>query len=187
MTARRFVFRLMHQWATLEEATMSRFPLACIALGLMALGCDRVPTESVSGDDISGPQFAAGGVVHRASVGSHDFTDPGVDANFSLVAIQHSDGSISGQYTDRFAQGGGFHAQVTCLSVDGNTAWIGGIIRGGDFNGQEVITEVQDNGTSTNDAPDLISFSFIGVPAQTCLTQPALPLFPLQGGEVKVE
>ena len=166
---------------------MSRFSLACMALGLMALGCDRVPTESAAVDGISGPQFAAGGVVHRASVGSHDFTDPGVDANFSLVAIEHSDGRITGQYNDRFAQGGGFHAEVTCLSVNGNTAWIGGIIRGGDFDGQEVITEVQDNGTSRNDPPDLISFSFIGVPAQTCLTQPPLPLFPLQGGEVKVK
>ncbi len=166
---------------------MSKLSVACIALGFMTLGCDRVPTESASVDNIPGPQFAAGGVVHRASVGSHDIVPPGDDANFSLVAIEHSNGRISGQYTDRFAQGGGFHAQVTCLSVDGNTAWIGGIIRGGDFDGQEVITQVQDNGTSSNDPPDLISFSFVGVPAQTCLTQPPLPLFPLQGGEVKVE
>jgi hypothetical protein len=166
---------------------MRKMSIALVAVGLFSLGCDGQDPTSPAGDQTVQPQFAAGGVLHRASVGSHDFTDPGVDANFSLVAIEHSDGRITGQYTDRFAQGGGFHAQVTCLSVDGNTAWIGGIIRGGDFDGQEVITEVQDNGTSTNDAPDMISFSFIGVPAQTCLTQPQLPLFPLQGGEVKVE
>jgi hypothetical protein len=161
---------------------MTKVSLALISLGLIAVGCDRgAPTESTA------PQFGAGGVVHRATVGSHDFTPPGDDANFSLVAIEHSDGSITGNYTDRFAQGGGFHATVTCLAVDENTAWVGGIITEGEFEGQEVITEVQDNGTSKHDPPDLISFSFIGTPAQTCLAMPPLPLMPLDGGEVKVE
>lgn len=169
---------------------MSRFSLAGIALGLIAMGCDgRVPTESAQVNDISNPQFLTAGVVHRVSVGSHDLVPPGVDANYSLIAIQQADGRITGQYTDRFAQGGGFTATVTCLSVDEatNTAWIGGIIKTGQFAGLEVLTAVQDNGTSTNDAPDLISFSFVGAPAQDCLLQPELPLFPIQGGEVMVE
>ena len=168
---------------------MRKFSIVLVAAGLVSLGCDGQDPTSPAGEQTVQPQFATGGVIHRVSVGSHDIVPPGVDANFSLIAIQHADGTVTGQYTDRFAQGGGFHATVTCLSVNEatNTAWIGGVITRGAFAGLEVITAVQDNGTSTSDAPDLVSFSFVGVPAQTCLTQPLLPLFPLQGGEVKVE
>jgi hypothetical protein len=166
---------------------MTKVSLALIALGLFSLGCDARGPTAPADDRAVAPEFQARGVVHRATAGSHDLVPPGVDANYSLVAIEHADGRITGNFTDRFAQGGGFHARVTCLSVLGNTAWVGGIITQGEFEGEEVLTEVQDNGTSTNDPPDLISFSFIGVPAQTCLARPPLPLLPIQGGEVKVE
>ena len=61
----------------------------------------------------------ADGVVHSASVGGHDQDPAGhTDANFSLVAIEHSDGTVSGQWTDQFGQGqGGIHVQVNCLFV----------------------------------------------------------------------
>lgn len=165
---------------------MKQVLLSLAALGLFAVGCAQDTTTPTPDNGAVTPQFAAGGIVHRVSVGSHDFSPPGVDANFSLIAIQYSDGSVKGQYIDRFAQGGGFHATVDCVFVDGNDAWISGVIQGGDFDGLPVITRVQDNGSSTNDPPDQISFSFIGV-ALSCLAAPDLPLFPLQGGEVKVD
>jgi hypothetical protein len=134
----------------------------------------------------------AQGVVHHVSVGGHDQDQAGhTDANFSLVANQYSDGSVSGEYTDQFGQGqGGFHARVNCVSVAGNEAWVSGIITSGTFGGVDltglpVITRVQDNGKSANDPPDAISFSFIGN-ATDCQTQPDLPLFPMTGGQVTV-
>jgi hypothetical protein len=134
----------------------------------------------------------ADGVVHQVSVGGHDQDPAGhTDANFSLVAVQHGDGSVTGQWTDQFGQGqGGIHVQINCLSVQGNEAWVSGIISSGnsagvDLTGLPVITRVQDNGKSANDPPDAISFSFIGV-ATPCTAQPNLPLFPMTDGQVTV-
>lgn len=134
----------------------------------------------------------AQGIVNHVSVGGHDQDPAGnTDANFSLVANLHSDGSVTGQWTDQFGQGqGGFHAQVNCVSVAGNEAWVAGVITSGTFAGASlvglpVITHVQDNGKSANDPPDAISFSFIGNPAD-CTTQPVLALFPMTDGQVTV-
>ena len=83
--------------------------------------------------------FAKGPVVHRVSVGGPDAcalldgTHPGCDGDFSLTAIEYADGSVSGQYTDRFANGDGFHAVIDCLVVDGNQAWVSGVITSGRF------------------------------------------------------
>ena len=103
-----------------------------------------------------------GPVVHHVSVGTPDacvalgFEHPGCDANFSLVANQDADGDVSGQYSDRFANGDGFHAVVDCLVVIGNDAWISGVITQGridgiDLAGLDVLARVRDNGTSQND------------------------------------
>jgi hypothetical protein len=134
----------------------------------------------------------AQGVIHKVSVGGadQDAVDH-TDANFSITAVQHADGTVTGQWSDQFGQGqGGIHAQVNCLAVEGNTAWISGIITSGTVNGVDVtgfpvITEVQDNGKSANDPPDQISFSFVGV-ATPCTEEPALPLSPMTDGQVTV-
>jgi hypothetical protein len=134
----------------------------------------------------------AQGVEHFVSVGGPD-QDPTnhTDANFSLVAIQHGDGSVTGQWTDQFGQGqGGIHVQINCLFVQGNQAWVSGFITTGnvggvDVSGLPVITRVQDNGKSANDPPDQISFSFIGR-ATPCTAAPNLPLVPMTAGQVTV-
>jgi len=134
----------------------------------------------------------ADGVEHVVSVGGHDQDPAGnTDANFSLVAIQHADGRVTGQWTDQFGQGqGGIHVQINCVFVQGNEAWVSGFITQGSFNGADLsglpcITRVQDNGKSANDPPDAISFSFIGN-AAACTTAPPLPLFPMTDGQVTV-
>jgi hypothetical protein len=139
-----------------------------------------------------------GPIVHRVSVGGPDAFGPGGDANFSLSAREYADGSVSGQYTDRFSQafgGGGFHAVIDCLSVDGNEAWVSGVITRGtfplgdgevlDITGFPVAARVQDNGTSANDPPDLISLSVIGDPTP-CTEQPDYVLSAVPEGQVKV-
>ena len=138
-------------------------------------------------------------VIHRVHVGGPDICDavgqkPGCDANFSLVALEFANGKVAGQYTDRFGDltgSGGFHARIDCISVAGNDAWVSGVITKGklggvDLAGQPVITRVRDNGTSNNDPPDQISFSFIGN-STSCLSQPNLPLFAVPQGQVVVE
>jgi hypothetical protein len=174
---------------------MKRFSITLAALTLVALGCDpgapTTPPSSMSAPD--GPLFNGSGVVHRATVGGHD-ADPfgNTDANFSLVAIEHGDGRMTGEWTDQFGQGeGGIHVDVNCLHVVGNQAWVSGIIKSGsfggvDFTGQPAITRVADFGKSHNDPPDAISFSFIGV-ATPCTAAPNLPLLPMTDGQVRVE
>jgi hypothetical protein len=151
--------------------------------------------------------FAQGPVVHRVSVGSPDAclalagtTHPGCDGNFSFTAKEYADGSVSGQYTDRFANGDGFHAVIDCLVVDGNRAWVSGVITSGRFTdpvtgevlnlaGLYVWTTAVDNGTSANDPVDQISFSFIDFVQTPCTdaTELDAPLFDAPDGQVTVE
>ena len=146
--------------------------------------------------------LAKGPVVHHVSAGGPDaciffgFTHPGCDGNFSLVANAYADGSVSGQYTDRFARGDGFHAVVNCVSVVGSEAWVSGVITLGTFTdpvtgevfdlaGLPVATRVRDNGTSANDPADQISFSFLGDPTP-CTAHSPYDLFDAPEGQVRV-
>ena len=141
----------------------------------------------------------AGGVTHRVSLGGADICEAlglptGCDANFSLVALEKADGSVKGQWQDTFAGGlEGIHVAVDCVNVVGNGAVIGGVITHGfaggvDVSGQRALTAVVDNGTSANDLPDQISFSFFPTGATDCTTLVPgnFPLFPLANGQVKV-
>jgi hypothetical protein len=141
-------------------------------------------------------------VTQRVIVGGPDVCaafgeSPGCDKNFSLVAIKYADGRVSGQWTDRFGGGlGGFHAEIDCLIIEGNDAWVSGMVTQGvihdpesgqDFNlaGVPVSTMVRDNGISAKDPADQISFSFFGfdAPFQVCTEQPAYPLFDAPQGQ----
>jgi hypothetical protein len=139
----------------------------------------------------------ANGVIHRVHVGGPDaceasgFDGPGCDANFSLNALMFSNGRVTGNYTDRFANGDGFHAQIDCLFVDGTDAWVSGWITKGrmgdtDLAGSPVATRVRDNGTSANDVADQISFSWIGDDT-SCLVAVPYQLLDMPDGQVVVE
>lgn len=162
----------------------------------IAVACNEPssPAAAASAGALSASSVSNNGVVNRVSVGGSDFDATlNTDANFSLIALEKGDGSISGEWTDQFGQGqGGVHVDVNCLRVVGNQAWIGGIIRSGstgqggvDLSGLTALTRVADLGKSANDQPDAISFTFIGLAIQ-CTAQPNLPLFAMTGGQVTV-
>ena len=175
---------------------MKRNLIALAALGLFAFGCGESPTStnSETADLGATPEFARRGpLVSQVSVGSPDaceaFGAPtGCDANYSLVANEYADGSVTGEWTDQFGHGnGGFHATIDCLSVDGNEAWVSGVVTyPKDFAGLPVGARVADNGTSKNDPADQISFSFFGGDAPSCTEQPDYGLFDLTNGQVIV-
>jgi hypothetical protein len=174
---------------------MKRLSVTLAVLTLVALACDPyAPTTPPSSISVpGGALFQGAGVVHRATVGGHDADlAENTDANFSLVAIEHRNGEVTGQWIDQFGQGeGGIHVTVNCLHVVGNNAWVSGIIKSGsfggvDFTGQPAGTRVADFGKSHNDPPDAISFSFIGNPTP-CTAAPPLPLLPMTDGQVKVQ
>jgi hypothetical protein len=134
------------------------------------------------------------GVAHFASVGSSDIgavfgLPPGAAGNFSLVATQLVDGSVTGQWEDasgRGFPGGALHVVINCLNVVGNQAWVSGVATEPvAFLGAHFLTRVMEV-TSPSGAPDEISFSQFQTDNTTCLDMPNLPLFPITGGEVTV-
>jgi hypothetical protein len=138
------------------------------------------------------------GVVHRVSVGSPDicYPDrPGCDANLSILAIQYADGSVKGELTDAWGNGGYYNAKIDCLVVDGNEAWLSGVITVGksrsgfDLRGYEIFTRVKDMGSSANDPPDQLAFvGFYGLNEIDCTAPPyPLELFDAPQGQVIVK
>jgi hypothetical protein len=138
------------------------------------------------------PAASADRVIHKVSVGSADISPPpGTDANFSLSAIEFDDGTVRGQWQDTFFGRGNpalaLHVDIDCLVVVGDEAWVSGVItRPAFLAGLPAVTRVRDNGTSANDPPDQVSFTFIDI-GVTCTDQPDLPLFDLINGQVTVQ
>ncbi|MGH7639198.1 MAG: hypothetical protein ACREOK_16225 [Gemmatimonadaceae bacterium] len=114
---------------------------------------------------------------------------------FTFNAKQHADGSVSGEFqiiarqVDRVT-----HGRITCMTVLGKSAWLGGIIERDDSGvstGAEARFRVVDLGQAPGGSPDLVSLlNFIFVPgaAQSyCNAIPSFPaLMPTDGGELTV-
>jgi hypothetical protein len=115
-------------------------------------------------------------------------------ANLSLIARLGCDGAVTGQFQDTLLGGIGVHAQVTCLVIDGDDAWISGVITKvtpatlGDFAGIPMSIRVRDNGTSVSDPPDQASFFFIpdNEGFGFCFERPEYELFDLVNGQVQI-
>lgn len=132
-------------------------PLAFTAI--LMLGCTEAATEPATSAMAApgAPAAAVGGPVHSVQIGGPDVcsgfgAQPGCDANFSLNAMLRADGSVTGQWIDRFSQnfgGGGLFMAVDCVEVDGNRAWIGGhAIHPDGANALQAIVYAEDRGTS---------------------------------------
>ena len=135
------------------------------------------------------------GVVHSVHVGGPDVCEafglqPGCDMNFSMTAQEFSDGSVSGRWVDIINVGGiplKIIAAIDCLHVNGNQAWVSGIVVGPDAAGARVATRIMDNGVSANDVPDMSSFTFGVGNAFDCRSEQPFPLLPYVQGQVIVQ
>ena len=116
-------------------------------------------------------------------------------ANLSFIAVLSCDYTVTGRLQDTFDGGvAGIHAELTCLVVEGNDAWMSGIITkvtpaatfGDLLVGQPIGIRVRDNGTSANDPPDESSFLFFTLDANDCLNKPNAQLFDLNNGQVQI-
>lgn len=166
---------------------------------LFIYGCstEEVMTTDSSNENLN-EELTRGPIMHHVNVGGNDACEawglpPGCDENFSLSARMHADGSVNGQWQDTFAGDEGIHVAIDCLIVVDNTAVIGGYITEGisggvDVSGQYAVTAVVDNGTSNNDTPDQISYSWF--PFDNCSNYPIEVfdgfLFNMPRGQVKV-
>lgn len=180
---------------------MNRSLIALAAFGLFAVGCEGTDptTPMADGLDVT-PQASVGPVVHRVSVGGPDACiKPGCNGNFSLVAVEYADGSVTGQWQDAFGNGYSYHVAVDCLEIDGNEAWVSGVISNAPnlpswFVGLDAIIQVADNGVSANDPVDQITYVFFDwgwppVPSSfNCEDKPDIPwgLFNMPNGQVTI-
>ena len=166
-----------------------------LVVALFAVACDETPTQpGPSEAQVVEAQFdahAGNPVVRRLTVGGADaevYGPPGSDANFSLVALQRADGTVTGQWSDPYG-GAGMHAEIDCLYVDGNTAWVSGPVTkhtNPDLVGRTANSQVRDGG-DTGD--DMVSPVFFLLPF-TCADQFPFEdygfLFPVNNGQVKL-
>ena len=194
-------------------STRTSWHVPRLVAGALAVALASACSETPASPDVSRPSqqpaFATAdpGIVAHVSIGSNDICEAvglphGCDANFSLVANQMADGSVSGQWEDEFgkdasgAQLGGVHIAINCLEVDDYVigtyswpiAWVSGVVTQSTspyFSvGEGVVTVALDRGTSQVDAfADLASFtvplSLVG--ATSCHDRPDLPAFPGHG------
>ena len=110
---------------------------------------------------------------------------------FAFTAKNRSDGTAQGQYQidNRDVSGSREHGTVTCLEVQGNQAWIGGVITASSIPGREGtprVFRVVDNGEGSGSPPDQASFFEVPLPGVTCHTMTPMPLETLEGGNIQV-
>jgi len=145
------------------------------------------------------------GIIHHVSAGGNDICaglgDPnGCDKNYSLVANMRADGTVKGQLIDMWpGDYGGLHVDIECLIVEGNMAKLAGTIKRGrsediDLTGWYLVAFLKDNGTSNNETPDQIAFSFISPGTNYCeileyisFDNPYIEYVDLINGQVKVK
>lgn len=158
------------------------------ALGLPA--CDVPPTSPEGG-----PEFSRGAGRDAVTGSGHVPSGDGL-REFTFHALDNGDGTASGSYKIEFTATGLFVlVDVTCVSVVGNTGWVGGrivdsnipVVRPGTVSYFYAI----DNGEGNGAPPDRVSAARLndvdGEDIRFCTERPLLlPAFNIQEGNVQV-
>ena len=93
---------------------------------------------------------------------------------------------------ERFARaiGAKAHGDVTCFSIAGNQAWLGGVVETTTTIPGEVGWTVVDNGQGANSPADQISLQNVGGGAgfadSFCATQPPRDLIDIEQGNIQI-
>ncbi|NIS64373.1 MAG: hypothetical protein GTO05_04325, partial [Gemmatimonadales bacterium] len=121
--------------------------------GVIALvACEGV-TETSLNQEAPVPSFSAGPVVQSVTGSGHfvyvkDFNYIRI---FTDVGQRLADGTVRGQWERNMS-----HGVVTCMTIIGNQAWLGGYATSGPFStppNNEVAWRVTDNGQGANAPP----------------------------------
>ena len=137
------------------------------------------------------PDFARRGKVVEKVTGSGHFTRGGQLRTFSFSAVKRADGTVTGEW-QRFARaiGAKAHGDVTCFTIDGNQAWLGGVVERTTTIPGEVRWTVIDNGEGANSAPDQISLQGVGggpgSADASCAAQLPRTMFDIEKGNIQI-
>jgi len=181
-----------------------RHTVLSLALLLLVTACADQPVSPTTQPEGLSVKAGQGPIVHKVSVGGPDiclslgYAHPGCDGNFSLIAIQRADGSVTGQMTDQYGPADGLHATIDCLLVQvipGRTtleAWVGGVVTRPAYQaGHRIIARMRDNGTSANDPrPDALSRGIVDPEEEgassNCQDRPAIGFGFMPQGQVTI-
>lgn len=137
-------------------------------VGIVACG-DRAESGSTQWA-IASPARSISGAEHRVT-GSATVILPNFGnalEHYSVSAIQHGDGTVTGEFEEFSEQEGGqrIHAEIYCLSVSGNSARLAARIDQTNVSfgptSSYVIWSVVDNGEGARSAPDQTTDIFFG-------------------------
>jgi hypothetical protein len=109
---------------------------------------------------------------------------------FAFFARTNADGTTTGQYQvdNQDVSGSRENGTVTCLAVDGDQAWIGGVITHSSLPGREGtprLFRVVERGHGA--PPDQASILIVAAEARVeCQTRPLLPVQDLEEGKILV-
>jgi len=159
-----------------------------LCLLLSAAACSESPADVAMDID---PAFAKGGMLGSVTGSGHITTN--AKRTFTFTAHMKADGSVGGQFnlvihSDPQMR---LHAEVVCMSMAGNRAWVGGVVKSAsnpDWVGLETAWAVEDNGQG-NPSPDFISLMNVptaGLAQPNCDSQARAPIYALEGGNVSV-
>lgn len=170
-----------------------------LAAAALTVACDGSATSPYSSSRATAPDAVLNasdnGVVASATGSAHRIRGDELWV-LAFTAVKHADGTTTGNARiDRKDLGISWNLDVTCMAVQGNTAWIAGIIRNAKG---PVIREgtvsyfyVIDNGEGADAPPDVASAVRIndvaGQDEEFCQLRPlALPPSPIAHGNVQV-
>ena len=136
-------------------------------------------------------------VVQESVTGNASFVVPanGVHVRYTVNAVRHRDGSVTGHFElDAETATGEFlahtHVRITCFTVTGNIARIGGIVVRSNFNppGTPGFITVVDNGEGADAPPDLASLPGTGPGTDVTHCTTGLPreLFTVDAGNIQI-
>jgi hypothetical protein len=168
-----------------------RHAVLCVLGGAALLACDQ-PAEPAP----AGSLATTSGVNASVSGSGHITREDGSKRHFTISANRRADGTTTGQYN--LVSGSGavrLHGDVTCLTVIGHRAFVGGTIDrfNLDFGTPlfGVAIELVDNGEGAVAGPDEISnvFFFVNGPEEIqayCDDHPVGPVMPIDDGNISV-
>lgn len=153
---------------------MKRVLIPCVLLALGTLACQDTTAPSPLASDApelttvtAASPSGMKGVVEMIS-GSGHYVTPAIGLQpdkwrvFTMHAQKTADGNVTGSF-NRIVHSQGMEPErasgtITCFTVDGTTAWIGGYLDGPDH--FEVAWQVVDNGEGKWADPDQVGLQF---------------------------
>lgn len=150
---------------------MQRVGLGAMALCAVVIGCSggadstaprrMSPTTSLSSRVMQQEQVTGSATILLPLHGN-------AQERYSLSAIRHSDGSVTGEFEEYSEQDGGqrIHAQVYCFTITGNSARLAARIEQTNVSfgpvGSYVVWSLIDNGEGAQGQPDETTDIFFG-------------------------